>query len=577
MNLSPLRKLQILLLALTSFVGARADFDSDADERKADWMFMEALSARSQDNNDAHFALVTRALQLTPDKTGREAYEVASARLILSQYEEDSLAFNRAIRLLDDYFAAHPSDVYAGAFLARAYAQQQEPDKALQIYDILETHRPNSPNLMSAHADMLLNAKRYDDAIDIYRRLEKVMGRSTPLAQRISNIYLWKEDTIGALAEVHDYLKDFPKSVDALQLAAAAELSIGTPQRALELINRALELDPTNGSSYYYAANIYHDTGDADAYGRAVIGAVTGSEVDLDNKIELTRYFISNSTDSIRDTPIAETLLKSLVNQYPRESEVLHLAMAYEITHRRWAQAADIAESIVAAEPENPDTYQPLARLYFTAGKESEAIDALRRGISAFPDYPDNYKLLSGILADNNPAEALKTLDKALEIDSLPNTERSELLCTYADIAQKAPQLGISPDSYYEKSLEANPDNDLAMNNYAYYLVDTKENGDLLRAKELIARAVIYQPGASTYYDTYACVLLRLGDLQGAKRYIDMAITSASPYEAELPSFAEVMTHAAEIYQALGQTDKANEYRRRADELTKQESSENQE
>ena len=54
------------------------------------------------------------------------------------------------------------------------------------------------------------------------------------------------------------------------------------------------------------------------------------------------------------------------------------------------------------------------------------------------------------------------------------------------------------------------------------------------------------------------------GDLENAKRYIDMALLfDKSDRENNPEALDEILGHAVDIYQALGQLEKANEYRQR--------------
>ncbi len=567
-------KLAFRVMALTALAAAaRADnYDAEADERKADWLFMQALEQKFAGNDDAHLALMNRALELTPDKTGREAYEAGVRNLLIAGYQGDSVAFSQALELCDGYFRAHPSDSYAGAYIARVYADIKQPDRAIEIYETLEKHRPNSTALVANHAELLLNIERFDEAIGLYRQLEKSLGRSPMLTQRISNIYLWKQDTVAAMAEVESYIAENPKNIEALHLGAAAATKFGNTRRALDFLEKAKKLDPTNGNTYYYAADAYRKLGMRKEYDEAIVGAVGGTELERDAKVELVRYYLSEELDSIAASDKAEAVLGLLVKQYPRDYQIRVIMMSYYASNSLWLQAAEQMAEAIAADPGNPDDFMTLSRLYYTAEEKQQAIETLNRGIAQHPAYPDLYSLLGGLYTLQEQYDsAAATLSRALEIETLTPAERSDLLRDFGDLIQKAPELG-TPDDYYDRALAENPDNDLAMNNYAYYLADGKEGGDLLKAKEMIAKAVIYNPGSSTYYDTYAWVLFRLGDLQGAKRYIDLAITSdRSVEEGDESSLAEVLLHAGDIYNAIGQRDKAINYWKRVAELDNEE------
>lgn len=575
------RLLAVLLLIpvmLHALAAGRDTAAAAADERKADRLFMEAMRQRALEREDLAYALLSRALELTPDKSGREAFEVGSRRMLMADMAGDSLAFQRAMALTDAYFAAHPADLYAGSLLARVNLQRGNVDRALEIYKILTDAKPDNTGLTAARADALLGAARFDEAEALYRRLEKNMGRNTALTQRISNIKIWKGDTVGALAEVDDLVRALPRSVDALQLGAAACLQFGQPERALGYIERAEALDPANGTTYYYASKAYRALGRTADYENAIRGAITGDDLDLEARHELLRYYLSEEMRfSPTDAPPADSvcakfvpLFESLVRRYPHDRETRVIYMSFLVTQSRWADAAEQMGYAIDADSSNPDDFISLARLRVSAGEPyAKALEAVDAGLGHHPGAVNLYEFKSALMnRSGDPDGAVGVLRQALAIDTIAAAERADLWRNIGDALQQVaePDSGAIADAY-ERALELNPDDDLAMNNYAYRLATS--GGDLLRAKELIAKAVVYDPGSATYYDTYAWVLFKLGDLEGAKKYIDMALLFDRSEQENAPEqMKELLEHAAEIYERLGQPDKAADYRQRADALT---------
>lgn len=543
-----------------------------ASARKADYYFMEAMRQRALEREDLAHAMLARALELTPDKTGREAYEVGTRLMMMANTAGDSLAFARAMELTDSYFRAHPSDVYAGSLLGSINVQTGKLDRALEIYNILEEVKPNNVSIAAAHADVLLALKRFDEAEALYRRLEKTMGRNPALTQRISNVQIWQGDTLGALNEVDDLILAQPRSIDALHLGAAACLQFGRPERALDYVARARELDPTNGTTYYYASQAYKALNRPEEYAEAITGAITGDELDLSAKLDLLRYYLSEELNGKEDyAAVADRfvpLFESIVRQYPHDYQTRIVYMSFLIALRRWADAAEQMAYAIDADPSNVKDYVTLARLYTSADKPAAlALGAIDEGLRVHPAQVELHEFKAALLSgDGRPQEAVDVLRRALAIDSISRSEQSDIYRDIADMEQKIPADSAKVSADYEKALELNPENDLAMNNYAYWL--STSGGDLLRAKELIAKAVVYNPGSATYYDTYAWVCFRLGDLEEAKRYIDMALLFDRSEQENAPEqMVELLDHAAEIYSRLGQADKADDYRRRAQEL----------
>lgn len=516
-----------VILIMTLGLLARADYDADAAERKSDWYFMEAMRQKSLGHDALYYAMIGRAAELAPDPADRAVYERSIQDLYLSNALGDSLGLMQALAKSEVYFRANPGDTYAGSYLARVNAELGNHARTLEIYDILELEKPNDIGIVANHAEYLMRLNRLDEAVGLYKSLEKTMGRNPQLTQRIANIRAWQGDTLGALAEVDSLVAAYPRSVEALQLGAVAAGALNMPERVLSYTDRAIELDPTDGPAYYYAANAYKELGRQAEYEQAVRGALMGDDLDMEDKIELLRYYISEIKDREQLEPELAPIFSSLVSQYPQDYAVRKIYFAYLVSLRKLDEAAEQLQHAINIDATNPDDFDALARVYATI---------------------DNY---SGAAA---------AINKALEFESLTDTERAEFYTSLGDLAQHDVAIG-SPKDFYEKALELDRTNHLAMNNYAYWL--STSGGDLERAKDLISKGILYNPESATYLDTYAWVCYKLGQIEEAQRYIDKALTATDADE----DIAELLQHAGDIYNRAGDKEKAKEYWKRAKAL----------
>lgn len=525
-----LRTISLIIVGLLgATLWAKDTYDSESRSRKSDYYFLEALRQRSLGYEDLATAMMGRAYELNALKTDREAYELGSRTMLFAGQERDSLLFARGVKLCEDYYGAHPDDVFVGSYLASFYVGNGNIERAKQIYDYLVGLKPNNPALTANYADILVRTRELDEAIAVYRNLEKSVGRNPALTQRITNVMVWQGDTVGAMAEIDGLIAAQPRNVEALLLGATAAAQFGLSRRLNDFEQR-------------------------------IEDAITGDDYDRDDKVELLRYCVASEMRRDTLSPRAGKLFESLVGQYPNDYELRMLYMSYLATNKDWLAAADQVEHAVAIRPDDPEDFEILARFYGSAEDIDGVMRAAERGLEHHPQDIGLFTLLSAAQSRlKDYSGALETLTRALGVDSLTNEQRADLYRSIGDVAQQIDEPNDSILHYYNRALELNPDDDLAMNNLAYWLATT-EGGDLLRAKDLIAKAVINEPGSATYYDTYAWVCYRLGDLENAKRYIDMAILFD---KSDGDGVDEILEHAADIYQSLGQLEKAKEFRER--------------
>ena len=187
-------------------------------------------------------------------------------------------------------------------------------------------------------------------------------------------------------------------------------------------------------------------------------------------------------------------------------------------------------------------------------------IDICQTGTEANPDMLEFYYYLAvGYNQTQRTDSVITVCQRALQ-HVTEDSESNVVSDFYAILGDAYHSKNMMSETYeaYEKSLEYNSNNIMALNNYAYYL--SLERRDLDRAEEMSYKTVKAEPNNATYLDTYAWILFEKANYEQAKLYIDQALQNDDSLSAE------VLEHCGDIYFHTGDVDKAVEFWQKAKE-----------
>ena len=531
------------------------------DQRKADYIFMEALKQNALNNDDAYFELMRRAYALEPSDTytgmnlGYYMMAIGNQDTVMSRKGYDMMRAN---------FDAHPANYYDAIFYGMVNNRLGNTDESIRVWATLDSLHPDKPDIAMRLAEALqqsgdsANLRR---SIAVLNRIERAEGVDVGLSSNKVRALVALKDTTGTLAEVDHLLSSGKPNATNLIYAGDVNMALERSDSAMAYYNRACALDPTNGLGYYKRAQFYRQTGDSIGFDREVFEAVRQEGLDLDMKMEIFKSYIGQLFNDTIQRPRIEALFADLLSQYPHEADLRDLYASYFIATDDYKSAAEQEEIALDTDMANPDRWRATIMLYGQANLYDKAIEIGCRGIDRLPDdamirfYTGNALSLSG-----KGKEALEELKAALKVVA-ENDRQTEsiILCSIGDELYKQHQ----PDSavvYYERAMDANPDNLTAINNYAYFMAE--QGMDLDRAETLSAITVRQEPANDTALDTSAWILFKKKEYTRAKEIIDRALK----IEEDNPQ-ADVLNHAGDIYYMNGDPEAALDFWTRALEL----------
>ena len=560
----------------------------DAGERaKARYYYVEGSVALAEGRHSEAYELIKKAA-LTDPEYSEANYTYALMRMTL---RNDTLGTPteaaRSISMMKAYVDRYPGETEEAMNYSYLVARSGDIDEAIRVAERSDTLEGSMPNILLHLAQYYTTKQDYAKAISTLERYERIEGNDPDIALRKFSLMYIQGDTARLISESAKLVREHPLSTEYLLIRGNALEAIAMPDSALECYQRAEALDPDDGRVKLTLANYYLERGDSAAYDRKSSEAILSENIELEEKLDMmTRYMQNIIADTTADARRGARLFDGLLRQYPHEPQVLDLGAKYSATIGDYARAIELMSYATDLEPENPDYWTRLAHFNFVEEKYADAVAICETAMRKLPEIPRSLLLVYG------PASSLLgEYDKArdayqqlLEMD-LPGALLTDDAATMLQKAEKLPYDGlmrvaeifqmVGDGSFktgdikrstkeYDVVLALNPDDVIALNNYAYYLAIG--GGDLDKAEEMSRKAVEQQPENPTYLDTLAWILYLKGQYAEALEIQEKAMANITP-EAE--GTGEYWDHMGDILYMNGQKEKALESWKKALELDK--------
>lgn len=551
-----------LLVASTMMLSARSKtFPSDSNQRKADYIFLEALRHKAQGNSDAYYELAEDAYRINPSDKYL-AMEHATRQLLLfsAKPNENTGIIDSSLAVIKDYVVENPSDLAATSLLARLSTHFGRAKNAIEAWKIASENNPDRVEIALNYVDALFavnDSSVKDKALTILDRLEQSEGILPDFSMRRIRLYSQTLDSAAIKAEAQRLLASSPNDIPYLSFVGKLYLDLGDPDSALVFFNRAVDIDPGNGQALFNRAAFYNQIGDSVAYDSEVFRAMSQPDLDVEPKLEILHaYVVKLYQDSTQRQRISQ-LFNKLISIHPHVPEVRDLYASYLAVTSQYAEAAEQKSYQLDLDPSDPKAWIMLSSLYLQTNDYEKAEKSAVKGTRFFPDDAQLLELAAAAAIQREKLpDAMTYLKKAMEVvDSTDVEEISSIYSQIGDVYYKLNDMD-SVRTNYERALLYNDKNLSALNNYAYYLACSET--DLDKALTYIEKVMDEKTDDPTSLDTYAWVLFKKKDFKKAREIIDKTL-ELSPDPSH-----ELLEHAGDIYFMDGQPEQALSYWQKA-------------
>lgn len=522
-----------------------------------DRLYLDGVNQQLAGNDSAAMSLFDSCLKLRPD-----AAEVYYRRALhYSDCGNDSLAaqcLERAAQLQPG------NDTYQES-VAENYIKSRNYTAAIRAYESLYSHHRDRSDVLDLLVRLYGAKKDYANMLSTIERMEKVDGESDELTFLKMNIYEQRHDSKNAYRMLKKLSDEHPNEPNYKVMLGNWLMNHDRKPEALKLFQSALDDDRENEFALNSLSDYYRSTGDNAAADRLRDELLFSPKTESKTKISLLQQAIRDSEQQDGDSLPVLNLFDRASAASPKDVDIINLkAMYMKLKNMPVDSVNATFAKALAVEPENVTARVNIIQNLWPSKKWDEVIRLSREGTQYAPEEMAFYYFLGlAYYQTDRDSDALDALKRGVgEINDKSNPDIvADFYGMMGDILYKKNQ-AEEAFAAYDSCLQWKDDNLMALNNYAYYLSEKKLN--LKKAEEMSAKTVKAEPTNATYLDTYAWILFLQDRYEEAKAYIDRAVENDTDSTQGPAPSAVILEHAGDIYSRCGDSKNACGFWQRA-------------
>ncbi len=530
---------------------------SSARLREAEYFFTEGEKYFILEDYTKALFYFQRVVELNPDNSAVH-YKIAEV-LSKSTKEEDlakaSASIENALRLetKNRYFYLLASNIYAGL---------NNFSKAEQTLETMMREIKGNDDYLYELAAYYQYDHKPEEAIRIYNKAESVLGINEVSSLQKQRLYLEQGKLAEALAEGQKLIDAYPEEQRYVMGFAETLAQFKHGPRAIGYLENYLKDHPGAGSTKMLLAGLYRDNGQEQKSRELTLTSMNDPFIDVGNKVLIvgtyTAILSQNEAKKIKDPDLeafALSLFEKLKAAYPNDPNV-HLAGGdLNLTLKKNETAQQEYWAAIHYGSTSFDAWQRLLYLESQTNEFDSLIKHSEQALELFPNHAMLYYFNGDAqLRKKHYREAATSLEQAKKLSASNPNFISEISSMLGDAYNGAKEYSKS-DLAYDEALAINPNYDLVLNNYSYYLALRKEN--LEKAEKMSSLLIRKNPNNAAYLDTHAWVLYARGKYKDARKAMEKAISTGMARAVHFEHYGDILFQLGNIDEAVKQWQRA--------------------
>ena len=500
------------------------------------------------------------SLQLVPENDVAY-FKLAQIYSKTNQTDAAKLSIEKALEL-------NKENPYYYLLAADIYTNTNDLEKATEYYEELLRTIPGEEHNLFQLGAMYMYLKDYEKALETYQKTEDYFGVNEQASVQKQKIYIKLNKVDEAIAEGQKLVDAFPDDPKYVLMLAEVLSSNSKDEEAITLINNLLKTNPEVAGAHLFLADIYRKERKLDDFEKELDKGFSNPLVPINAKINAVMKYMALLPDQ-RLEVLLPALCDKIIEVHPNDPNgyllrgdvystfVQKQYLSKDSTDLFKQKAINSYSKYVTYDASKFNVWQNLLNLEIQLNEADSTILHSEQALEAFPNQAWLY-LVAGVahLQKDQNEEAAFYFEEGLK-RAANNNQLLDLFYGYLGDTYNSLDEYEKSDEAYEHALEINPNNELVLNNYSYYLSLRGQN--LEKAKEMSTKLMRLNSDNLAYLDTYAWVQYKLGFYEEAKRVLEKVVADKEANAENFDHLGDVLYKLGDIKNAKIQWQKARE------------------
>lgn len=490
--------------------------DSISEEKRIEFEFMyiEGLKQKMIGNSDNAVQYFNSCLDIDPNSAA-VLYEIANIHTQKGDFSSAKALLEKAIQI-------NSENKWYKLLLAQIYQNNKQYIEASSLYRELIKSDPDNLDYYYLNALLLTSGEKYEEAIKAYQQIEEKIGYNEQVSLARQQLFRISGKDKEAYEEIEKLIRFNPGVPEYYGVMADMYKEDGNMAKALEYYNKVLAADPNNGFVQFSLATYYIQNKDFNKAYEHTYKGFSNPEIEIETKIQLYLMLSTLQGENKLSDEKTEELVEIIRVAHPNDPRSYNIIADFLIQKNRLQEARSNIVKALEIDPNTYHVWEQLVMIDNQIGDWGNMKTDSEKAIELFPSQ--------GLMYVLNAVSYIQIKDYEKALNSLENgqtyiIDNKKLEAQFELYRAEAYYNLKNRDKAYasfEKVIELEPDNFMAMNNYAYYLSVQSEQLD--KAEVLSGQVIKANPDNPTYLDTHAWVLFKKKEYRLAKFYMETAL-----------------------------------------------------